>query len=125
LASHNPRWSRRRRCDRATLKLNGWPSVTCLIALLCRITDVSTTTIHAATLDARVLTKLREQVDALGEGAQWLAVVYKDRVCVRDTSQMSAFAIRMWQKHPEAMIPSDENPGYQRNLVLIKPDQLQ
>jgi hypothetical protein len=99
--------------------------VTCLIALLCRITDVSTTTIHAATVDARVLTKLREQVDALGEGAQWLAVVYEDRVYVRDTSQMSAFAIRMWQKHPEAMIPPGENPGYQRNLVLIEPDQLQ
>ncbi len=79
---------------------------------------------HAVVLDERTLASLREQVAELPPGEPYLAVLAGDKVFVRSTRGMTEYALKMWHKHPEAMIPPDMHPDYREALVIISPEDL-
>jgi hypothetical protein len=79
---------------------------------------------RAVVLDEPTLASLRQQVADLPPGEPYLAVVAGDKVFVRSTKGMTAHAVRMWHKHPEAMIPPDMHPDYREALVIVSPEDL-
>jgi hypothetical protein len=77
---------------------------------------------QAVAMDPEQVKSLNEQVDRLGPGEPYMAVVADGLVYVRATRGLSPTLLRLWRRNPAMMIP--DSVGYRPETREIGIDEL-